>query len=92
MDLKARPVEKRTERDDQNRMFEFGKAMYRKWQKGRATYGTEVKIDPFAEAMDECLDLANYALEIYFRVRALREKLDQAVDIEGEDVLPKGEV
>jgi hypothetical protein len=72
-----RPVESRTERDDRDRMFEFGKAMYRKWQKGRATYGTEYKIDPLAEAMDECLDIANYSMETYFRIKKLKEKLGE---------------
>lgn len=76
MELRARPVEERTERDDRNRMLEFGKAMYRKWQRGRETYGVEVKIDPLAEAMDECLDIANYALETYFRIKALKENIE----------------
>jgi len=80
MELKARPVSRRTIQDDTERTGIFAAEMLKKWQKGRATYGTEFKIDPLAEAMEECVDIANYALEMYFRIGALKEELNGSKD------------
>jgi len=79
MVLEARPVEKREVGDDKERVKEFSNEMLEKWWKGRREFGTEVKIDPLEEAMDECLDIANYAMEQYFRIKFLREKVSTLV-------------
>ena len=52
----------------------FSAEMNRKWQKGVQEYGKECRIDPYDEAMNEAIDLANYSMEIYFRLKRLKEK------------------
>ncbi len=73
----ARPVKDKTPINDQIRVDEFSKKMVEKWQKGRSQYGTAFTLDPLEEAQGECVDLANYALETYFRIKVLREKLSR---------------
>lgn len=69
------PMNKRTPDSDRQRIAEFSEAMFQKWQKGRIEHGSTVKINPVEEAMKECTDLANYSMEIYFRLKALQEKI-----------------
>ncbi len=64
---------------DKKRLEEFSKAMLNKWWKGRQEHGVTVKIDPLEEAMKETLDIANYAMDTYFRIKTLKEKLDAEV-------------
>ena len=90
----VRPLEERVAEDDKRRVSEFSQGMLERWIKGRKTYGPDTKIDPFQEAYDECLDLANYVLEIYFRLRELERRLNlqaevlrTAGDVYGRDTL-----
>ncbi len=73
----VRSLGDRTEEGDRKRVEEFSEKMVLKWQRGRSEYGPEMKLDPFEEAMDECIDLSNYSLEIYFRLKRLREKMER---------------
>jgi len=60
---------------DKHRVLEFSELMIEKWEKGRAKYRNTPEEpfvgDPAQQLMDECVDLANYALEIYYRARSL---------------------
>lgn len=73
----GRKPEECTPEADIERMSEFGDAMITKWRKGRKEHGTVVKIDPLLESMNECVDLANYAMDTYFRIKRMRDKLIQ---------------
>ena len=70
-----RSPEECTLENDQKRLDEFSTAMVEKWQKGRREHGTVVKIDPLEEAMKECIDIGNYAMDTYFRLKELRKRL-----------------
>jgi hypothetical protein len=70
-----RPPEECTPENDAARVTEFSDAMLDKWQKGRKEHGTVVKIDPLLEAQNECIDIANYAMDTFFRLGKLREGL-----------------
>jgi len=72
----SRPLEERKASVDIDRVAEFSQAMAKKWSKGRTEYGVEFKFDPMDEAMAECVDIANYSLELYFRLRKLKEKAE----------------
>ncbi len=74
-----RPLSERTEEDDEKRITEFSLEMLKKWQKGRKEHGVVIKIDPLEEAMKECVDIANYALETYYRIDQMRKYLNRAV-------------
>lgn len=65
---------------DIERLSEFIDGMYQKWLKGRKEHGVVVKIDPWDEAMAECLDIANYAQDAYFRIKKLKEKVYALAD------------
>jgi hypothetical protein len=54
---------------------EFAEAMSKKWSKGVSEYGREMKLDPFEEAMMECVDTANYMMAIYFRIKTLKDRV-----------------
>ena len=54
---------------------EFAEAMSKKWAKGVSEYGREMKLDPFEEAMMECVDTANYMMAIYFRIKTLKDRV-----------------
>ena len=71
----ARPLEDRNPGADSERVSSFATKMLNKWWKGRQEHGTVVRIDPLEEALDECLDIANYAMEQYYRIETLRERL-----------------
>lgn len=82
MDLSGRLPEECTPENDELRVKEFSQEMLKKWQKGRAEHGKVVKIDPVEEAMKECLDLSNYVMDTYFRLKKLRRsKSTQVVGI-----------
>lgn len=70
----TRPVSERNPEGDRSRLNRFADAMFAKWQKGRQEYGTEMRMDPFAEAKNECVDLANYSMEIWDRLNKLEQK------------------
>jgi hypothetical protein len=59
---------------------EFAQSMLRKWERGKSEYGLEILIDPYDEAMGECIDLANYSMMIYFRLKTLKEKVHAIAD------------
>jgi len=70
------PIES-TPEEAKARLVEFNQAMADKWEKGSKKYGPVFQTDPFEEAMQECLDLALYSKVIYFRIKALKERLGQ---------------
>jgi hypothetical protein len=61
--------------DDKTQIDEFSQAMLEKWNKGREEHGLAFWTDPFEEAMKECLDGALYFKVIYFRIKALKERV-----------------
>ena len=72
MDLK--PVEYNPEKDPE-RVAEFSTEMLQKWRKGRDEHGREFRTDPIEEAKSECLDCALYMMVVYFRLKALEERV-----------------
>lgn len=59
----------------QDRILKFAEGMDAKFSKGESEHGNTIRIDPYDEAMDECLDLANYAMIAYWRIAKLKEKV-----------------
>jgi len=55
----------------------FSSAMKEKWSRGVGEHGEVVVVDVFKEAEEECLDLANYAMIIYFRLKKLEERYNE---------------
>ena len=64
---------------DVHRVQEFAERMQEKWEKGRAKYRNTPEDpfvgDPAQQLMEECVDLANYALEMYFRAQRLGNRI-----------------
>lgn len=67
---------------------EFSQEMLKRWEKGRSQYGDKITIDPFDEAMQECIDGANYLMMIYNRIKKLKAKT-QALNQEATDAQSK---
>lgn len=76
----GRKPEECTPDNDNQRIKTFSEAMHAKWQKGRKENGPVVKIDPLEEAMSECVDLANYAMDTWFRIQKLRTQMQDTVN------------
>jgi len=93
MDYKdfPRPLSDRTPIGDFKMITDFASEMLKKWQKGRAEHGIVIRIDPLEEAMKECLDLANYAMDSYYRIERLKEALrsDKCVKCGRHLVIPQ---
>jgi len=68
---------KTTTKEDKVRIEEFSSAMFEKMSKGREEHGIKISLNPFIEAMNECLDLSNYSMMIYFRLKLLLEKYEK---------------
>jgi len=45
--------------------------------KGKKEYPESYRFDPLREAMEECIDLAVYAMIMYYRLAELRRKLNE---------------
>jgi hypothetical protein len=73
----ARLPEDFTPDKDKERTALFAGLMWAKWQQGRDKHGVEVKIDPIEEAQRECIDLANYAMEAYYRLDKLQMQIQE---------------
>ena len=74
--LEARPPEERNYKSDLERTMAFATKMVGKWDAGREKHGTAVPMsDPLKEAESECLDLANYSMDIYYRIQRLKDRL-----------------
>lgn len=58
-----------------NQVSAFAAEMLVKWEKGAAEHGTVMAADPLAEAMAECVDLANYAMTSWYRLHTIRTKV-----------------
>ena len=71
----CRAPEECTPENDVKRVTKFSELMLSKWQRGREKHGVIVHIDPLEEAQKECIDLANYAMDTWYRIQRLREKL-----------------
>ena len=63
--------------EDKEMVSTFSEEMLKKWQKGRESRGEVFSTDPIEEAMQECLDLANYSMVIYFRLKVLKGKVEK---------------
>lgn len=64
---------------DSHRVSEFAELMEQKWAVGRAKYRNTPEDpfvgDPTEQLMDECVDMANYALEMYFKAKRLGDRM-----------------
>jgi len=89
MDLEVRPVEERNYDNDKIRIEKFSGKMLEKWQKGRKEHGRTVIIDPIEEAQMECVDIANYAMELNDRLERLQVKVGNIRQMETKEV-PSG--
>lgn len=89
MDLEARPVDERNYDNDKVRIEKFSRKMLEKWQRGRQEHGKTVKIDPIEEAQMECVDIANYVMELNDRLERLKVKVGDIRPMETKEV-PSG--
>ncbi len=58
-----------------SRIRNFAVEMLAKWQKGVEEHGPVMPADPLDEAMKEAVDLANYSCEVFYRLKALKQKV-----------------
>jgi hypothetical protein len=77
-----RVVVQRTPESDRTRITEFSEAMFQKWQKGRSEHGVVVRINPWEEAMKEAVDMANYAMDVYYRIKRHKEQVESLMEKE----------
>jgi len=79
VDIPSRSDSEKTAESDIERLSEFTDGMLNKWKAGREEHGPTMKRDPLEEAKLECLDLANYAMETYFRIKKLQEEINACI-------------
>jgi len=48
-----------------------------KMASGKEEHGADNVFNPVEEAMDECVDIANYAMVMYFRLDNLRKRMEE---------------
>jgi len=60
---------------DNSSIAAFGGLMGVRVSRGKQEYPTEYKFDPLAEAQEECVDIAVYAMIEFYRIEKLKEKL-----------------
>ena len=77
-----RTIVQRNPDSDKERITEFSEAMFQKWQKGRAEHGVTVKINPWEEAMKECIDGANYFMDMYYRIKKHKRQVESLMEKE----------
>lgn len=53
----------------------FVKHMAARVERGKEKYPVTYRFDPLTEAMEECVDIANYSMILYWRLANLKEKL-----------------
>lgn len=68
---------KTTKKQDLENIQSFVVTMMNKMQAGKKEHAGESTLDPIKEAMDECVDMANYAMIMYVRLSALRGKVEK---------------
>ena len=61
---------------DRGKVFNFAAEISSRVEKGKKEYPETYRFDPLAEAMEECVDIAVYAMIEYYRIRRLKERLD----------------
>jgi hypothetical protein len=57
-----------------HRVADFAAEMLAKWEKGAAEHGPVMPADPLDEAMAECVDLSNYVMAAFYRLKSIKEK------------------
>ena len=61
---------------DKETILSFAETMSSRVGKGKKEYPDDYRFYPLEEAMEECVDIAVYAMIEYYRIRRLKEKLD----------------
>jgi len=61
---------------DNESIAAFGGLMGVRVSRGKQEYPAEYKFDPLAEAQQECLDIAVYAMIEFYRIEKLKEKIN----------------
>lgn len=62
---------------DEERVASFTECMFGRVSKGKSEYPEAYTFDPLEEAMEECLDCSVYSMITYYRLKRLKEKLDE---------------
>jgi len=81
--LRSRPIDERTSENDRERTLFFADLMVEKYVQGREKHGIKsetTSMDPIEEAKKECIDLANYAMEVFYRLERLQEDISEALE------------
>lgn len=55
----------------------FADEMFKRVGSGKKEYPETYQFDPLEEAMQECIDIANYSMILYYRIKRLKEKLSE---------------
>jgi len=63
--------------EDKKRIESFVTSMLVKMASGKEEHGADNVFNPVEEAMDECVDIANYAMVMYFRLDNLRKRMEE---------------
>lgn len=60
---------------DRDKVLSFAEYMIGRVQRGKSKYPTTYTFNPLDEAQQECVDIANYAMILHYRIERLKEKL-----------------
>jgi hypothetical protein len=60
---------------DNEKIALFGGLLGVRVSRGKKEYPEDYKFDPLAEAQEECVDIAVYAMIEFYRIEKLKEKL-----------------
>lgn len=61
----------------QEKILDFVDRMVNRVGKGKKKYPETYRFNPLEEAMEECVDIANYSMILHWRISQLREKLNK---------------
>ena len=61
---------------DAEKIATYASLMGGRVNRGKHEYPDEYKFDPLVEAQQECLDISNYAMILWFRIEELKKKID----------------
>lgn len=61
---------------DESKIAAFGGLMGVRTSRGKQEYPETYKFDPLQEAMEECIDIAVYAMIEFYRIDTLRKKIN----------------
>jgi len=60
---------------DYTKVADFAILMNRRMEKGKSNYPTQKQYAPLEEAQEECVDMANYCMIMFYRIEQMIAKL-----------------